>query len=118
MQIIRILSGPFIGAIIGCFTNYIAVKMLFRPRNPIKIGKYTLPFTPGIIPKRKVALAKAIGNTVGNQLFGENEIKSIMTSDEMKGTIVNGIVCRISETLTDDTTIRNMISGIVGEETY
>lgn len=39
MQIVAMLSGPVIGAVIGYFTNYIAVKMLFHPRNPVKIGK-------------------------------------------------------------------------------
>ena len=58
-QILGYVSGPIIGAIIGYFTNYIAVKMLFRPYYPKRIGKWQLPFTPGIIPKRQKALAKA-----------------------------------------------------------
>ena len=44
------LTGPLIGAVIGYFTNYLAVKMLFHPRKAIKVGKFTLPFTPGAIP--------------------------------------------------------------------
>ena len=44
------LSGPIIGAIIGYFTNYIAVKMLFYPRKEIKVFGHVLPFTPGAIP--------------------------------------------------------------------
>ena len=51
MTILEIIAGPAIGAVIGYCTNYIAVKMLFRPLKPIKIGNRTLPFTPGIIPK-------------------------------------------------------------------
>ena len=50
MDWIQILAGPVIGAVIGYFTNYIAVKMLFRPLKPIKIKNYTLPFTPGTYP--------------------------------------------------------------------
>lgn len=37
MDMIQCLGGPLIGAVIGYFTNYIAVKMLFRPRKEIKI---------------------------------------------------------------------------------
>ena len=44
---LTIIAGPLIGAVIGYFTNYLAVKMLFRPRREIKIGSKTLPFTPG-----------------------------------------------------------------------
>ena len=47
------LSGPIIGAIIGYCTNYIAVKMLFYPRNEVKVCGHKVPFTPGAIPKGK-----------------------------------------------------------------
>ena len=46
MSVIEILAGPVIGAVIGYFTNYIAVKMLFHPLKPVKIGGRTLLFTP------------------------------------------------------------------------
>ncbi len=118
MQLIRVLSGPIVGAIIGLFTNYIAVKMLFRPKNAVKIGKYTLPFTPGIIPKRKADLAKAVGRTVGNALFGESEVMSIIASEEMKNTFVDGIMKIINERVSEDTTAKSMLSEIIGEEIY
>ena len=63
--ILKYVGAPLLGAIIGCFTNCLAVKMLFRPYYPKRIGKWQLPFTPGIIPKRKGALAKAVGRAVG-----------------------------------------------------
>ena len=69
MDWIQILAGPVIGAVIGYFTNYIAVKMMFRPLKPIKFKNYTLPFTPGIIPKGKDRLAKALGEAVGENLL-------------------------------------------------
>ena len=71
---LKLLLPPLIGAVIGYCTNYIAVKMLFRPYRPIRIGKWTLPFTPGVIPKRKPELAHAVGNAVGKSLLGENEM--------------------------------------------
>ena len=46
-----IITGPVIGAVIGYVTNLIAVKMLFYPINPVYIGKFRLPFTPGIIAR-------------------------------------------------------------------
>ena len=71
MSVIEILAGPVIGAVIGYFTNYIAVKMLFRPLKPVKIGGRTLPFTPGIIPKGKPRLAKALGKAEGENSLPE-----------------------------------------------
>ena len=66
LLILKYVGGPLLGAAIGYFTNWLAVRMLFRPYYPKKLGKWRLPFTPGIIPKRKGALAKAVGKAVGS----------------------------------------------------
>ncbi len=82
-----IFLTPIIGAGIGYVTNYIAVKMLFRPLKPIKIRKYQLPFTPGIIPKEKPRLAHAIGEVVGTRLITKDGIESMLLSDHVKQSI-------------------------------
>ncbi len=35
MFVLKLIAGPLIGALIGYLTNYIAVKMLFRPHRPV-----------------------------------------------------------------------------------
>ena len=42
-----------LGAIIGGVTNMIAIKMLFHPFKPYYIFRFRIPFTPGLIPKRR-----------------------------------------------------------------
>lgn len=84
LTILRYVAGPLLGALIGYFTNWLAVKMLFRPYYPKKIGKLRLPFTPGIIPKRKPALAKAVGKAVGEQLFTKEDLAAVIVSDAAK----------------------------------
>ena len=86
------LSGPIIGAIIGYFTNYIAVKMLFYPRKEIKVFGHVLPFTPGAIPKGKPRLAKAIGNVVATTLLTEDDIKEKVLSPELENAAVDKIM--------------------------
>ena len=58
---LEILIPPLVGGVIGYITNDIAIKMLFHPRKAIYIGKWKLPFTPGLIPKEKHRVAKSIG---------------------------------------------------------
>ena len=41
---------PFIGALIGWFTNYIAIKMLFHPRDEVRI--FFIPIQ-GVFPRRQ-----------------------------------------------------------------
>ncbi len=55
MNSIYIIS-PIVGAIIGYFTNWVAIKMLFRPYKKLKIGPIPIPFTPGLIPKNGIEL--------------------------------------------------------------
>lgn len=96
--VLHYVSGPIIGAIIGYITNFIAVKMLFHPYKPIKIFGFTLPFTPGIIPKRKTQLAKAISHAVSDKLFTEDDLSHILCSDKIKDT-VSGAICDKAEEL-------------------
>lgn len=87
--VVRYASGPVLGAVVGYFTNYLAVKMLFHPYKPWKIGKISLPFTPGIVPRRQPELARAIGDAVGNHLFTGKDLKELFLSEETEEKIVN-----------------------------
>ena len=82
------VAGPLVGSLIGYCTNYIAVKMLFRPLKPVKIGNYTLPFTPGIIPKGKERLAKALGSAIGETLLTKEDMTNALLTDDIKNKII------------------------------
>ena len=92
---------PLIGAIIGYCTNYIAVKMLFRPRNEIKVLGHTLPFTPGAIPKNKPRLARAIGEVVETTFFGEETIFAQFLSGEAEDNAVAQMVREMDLPISD-----------------
>ena len=91
------LSGPIIGAVIGYCTNYIAVKMLFYPRNEVKVWGHKVPFTPGAIPKGKPRLAKTVGSVVANTLLTEEDIKQRILSPETEEAVVDKIMEELSK---------------------
>ena len=93
---LQTLSGPIIGAVIGYFTNYIAVKMLFYPRNEVKICGHKLPFTPGAIPKGKPRLAKTVGHVVANTLLTEEDIKQRILSPETEEAVMDKVMAELS----------------------
>jgi len=64
---------PFISAFIGWFTNWIAIKMLFHPKNPIKILGFTIQ---GIFPKRQQQFAQKLGVLVATELLNFDDIGS------------------------------------------
>lgn len=44
---VKILFMVVVGAVIGGFTNLLAIRMLFRPYKPIYMFGKQLPLTPG-----------------------------------------------------------------------
>ena len=83
MNLTLLLSSIGIGATIGFVTNYVAIKLLFRPYKPIKLGNLII-FPQGVIPREKHSLAKKVGEVVKNYILSEEEIRKIVTSKEVK----------------------------------
>ena len=69
---------PLFGAIIGYFTNWLAIKMLFRPLAPKYFMGKQLPFTPGVIPSRRDELADRIGEVISTYLINDQELKRVL----------------------------------------
>lgn len=81
-----IYTFPFISALIGWLTNYVAVKMLFHPRVPINFLGIKIQ---GVFPKRHKMFAEKIGNVVGGELFSFDDIKDkLISPDNMEGVSV------------------------------
>lgn len=117
MSFLSVISGPLIGAVIGYFTNYIAVKMLFHPYHPVKVAGRVLPFTPGIIPKRQKALAGAIGNAVSDVLVTDEDFKEVLCSDSMTKAVSDGIAGQLEKLLETDVPLKTVLLEIAEEET-
>lgn len=115
---ISIIAEPLVGAVIGYCTNYIAVKMLFRPLRPIKIGNYTLPFTPGIIPKGKKRLGKAIGEAVGGTLLTDEALREALLSNEMKEKVENDARLFWEKQSANETTVKDTVLQYVEQKQY
>lgn len=70
---------PLISAFIGWFTNWIAIKMLFHPREPKKILGITFH---GIFPKRQKQFAEKLGKLVSEELLSFEDIEEKITNPE------------------------------------
>ena len=70
-----IYTLPFIAALTGWITNYIAVKMLFHPREKKKILFLEVQ---GIFPKRQKSLAEKLGKVVADELFSFEDVKGAL----------------------------------------
>ncbi|QGI42617.1 DUF445 domain-containing protein [Bacillus licheniformis] len=77
-----------VGALIGAVTNHFAIKMLFRPYKAIYIFGKRVPFTPGLIPKRRDELARQMGQMVTGHLLTTEGLKKRLASDAVKSQAV------------------------------
>ncbi len=96
MSIILLISIPLISALIGWITNYLAIKMLFRPHKPIKLLGFTIQ---GILPRRKADLAIQIGETVEKELISHDDIKSAIDNPEFHKELSSTVVGAIEKVI-------------------
>lgn len=66
---------PLVAAFIGWFTTWIAIYMLFHPRNPKRFLGITIQ---GVFPKRQRLVAEKLGSVVASELIHFNEIATLL----------------------------------------
>ncbi len=78
------ITIPAIGGLIGLSTNWLAVKMIFRPVKPRRILFFRLH---GLIARRQQDLAKAIGRVVGNHLVEHKDVVKSLNKLDFGGVL-------------------------------
>ncbi len=111
MEFIRYLSQlpcwpylipPLAGAIIGYFTNYLAIRMLFRPLTKKYFLRIPLPLTPGIIPARRQELARRIGDMVGDHILTREVILKKLQSPAVDDALYRWVAERFNSIISHD----------------
>jgi uncharacterized membrane protein YheB (UPF0754 family) len=114
------LLPPIVGAGIGFLTNVLAIKMLFRPLEEVRIGRrrkngvlyggFRLPFTPGILPRGRARLAESIGSMVERELLTPEILDERLGRDDVRFLVQNGVSAIIDKVFDEG------ISGFGGAE--
>ena len=94
----KIILSTIIGGIIGWITNIIAIKMLFKPTNPIRIKVLGLEIQ-GLLPKRRYEIARIIGETVEEELIDFKEIFEKIVDDENCSRIIDIVKNKIVQAI-------------------
>jgi uncharacterized membrane protein YheB (UPF0754 family) len=87
---------PFVGALIGWLTNFLAIKMLFRPRHPKLILGLILQ---GVVPRRQRDLALKIGEVVEEELLKSEDILHAINTEELRGHLAAVVEARLDRFL-------------------
>lgn len=99
-----------VGGVIGYITNWIAIKMLFRPHYEKRIFNIPIPFTPGLIPKERNRIAKSIGEAVGEYLLSPEVVVDALFKNE--GSIEKVIIHYINRLKHEERTLEDLISSL------
>ena len=114
---LRYFLAPLLGGVIGYITNDLAIRMLFRPRREIRIGKWRVPFTPGLIPRQRQRIAASIGSVVSSELLDPATLRQTLLSEN----VTSALRGRIDEVFlrwrNEPRSLREKLSETAGEET-
>ena len=75
---------------------WLAVRMLFRPRNPVKLFGITV-FPQGMIPRHRSRLADAIGKAVGEELVSQETVLQELFEKDFLRKKIQGVVDSYTE---------------------
>lgn len=81
-----LLLLPIISALIGWFTNWVAIRMLFRPANPHRILGIKIQ---GLVPARQTEMARKFGEVIERDFFNPKDIITILSDRDFTETLLS-----------------------------
>ncbi|MBN1516589.1 DUF445 family protein [Candidatus Sumerlaeota bacterium] len=93
----KLIAVPLIGGATGYLTNYIAVRMLFRPRRERRLLGFVR--LQGLVPRRRDDIAERIGETVEAHLLSHEDIKRALDDPEAQSSVERMLHERLNQML-------------------
>lgn len=110
------IIAPLVGGLIGYTTNYLAIRMLFYPHAAKYVFGIHVPFTPGIVPKEKGRIAKAIGGVISENLMNHEVLEQYLLSEAMVGKLRTAVDIFFETQKNNPETLGEFISHYLSEE--
>ncbi len=112
LSIYTLLLPPLVGAAIGWLTNYVAIKLLFRPHTPVSI--FGLKFQ-GLIPKRRKEIARSIAKSIEREILSSEDIAEMLKSIEWKKEVEHVLEDLVEHRLSSNRLKKLPVVGLVTE---
>jgi uncharacterized membrane protein YheB (UPF0754 family) len=85
------IAWVVIATLHGYGAAWLAIRMLFRPRKPVRLWGMTI-WPQGMIPRHRERLAETIGNAVGNELVSQETVVHALFETDFFRRKVEGFV--------------------------
>jgi len=94
---LELLLPPIVGTVIGWLTNYVAIKLLFRPHVPFRVLGYQVQ---GVIPKRRKEISRSMARTIEKELLSSDDLAKALSGlqweKEIEKTVEEAVEHRFS----------------------
>ncbi len=90
--IIQFLMMVSVGTLIGWFTNYLAIKLLFRPYKEMNFLLFKIQ---GLIPKRREEISENISETVEKELISIDDIAEKFQDSEFSDEMIDSLLDKV-----------------------
>ncbi|NHM26097.1 DUF445 family protein [Desulfofundulus sp. TPOSR] len=110
---------PVVGALIGWLTNWLAVRLIFRPYKPVRVLGYTIQ---GVVPKRRGELARVIGKVIEEQLLPKERLLNYLRSEQLNEDLISSVNTAVRVRVMDrlpgflPLSLRRIISDALAEQ--
>lgn len=108
---------PLVGAGIGAVTNDVAIRMLFRPYRPWRVGNWQVPLTPGLIPRERHHIAAAIADTFVAHVLDAEAVREMVLTESTRAALterVAGLVEKLGGMLNVNEAMLGMAKTMAG----
>ncbi|WGV61458.1 DUF445 family protein [Brevibacillus brevis] len=108
-----LLVNIAVGSVIGGVTNELAIRMLFKPVKPWYIGRWKVPFTPGLIPRRRDDIAIQMGRLVEEHLLTTEGVKRALNQSGLESTLTGWMNTIARDWMTDERSLRQALLTVM-----
>jgi uncharacterized membrane protein YheB (UPF0754 family) len=92
----QLVTSALLGAFIGWITNVMTIRLIFRPRRPVRIGPLLLQ---GVIPRRRREIAESLAATITRELVSARELWAAVDTAANRQRVLGGVRQALTERL-------------------
>lgn len=114
MHPILLASIPLVTGLIGWFTNWVAIRMLFRPRTPRRLLGLNLQ---GLIPRRQSDLAQQTAEIIESEILHQHAIRNAIQSIDIAPHLQSLVERMVDRKLKDKLAGIPFVGGFINDST-
>jgi uncharacterized membrane protein YheB (UPF0754 family) len=102
---------PLGGLLVGYLTNWLALKLIFRPQQPVRIGPWVIQ---GLFMKRQREVAESYGRMVAHDILSARNIFGHVLRNGISGRLAEIVCIHVSRAVDKAAGMRSIMLNLAG----